>query len=599
MYRRVVFEIIEKLNKDARKCTSTQQELVLQSVTLICSDTSPDTEIALQVAVDDVLTSFLSSFYTVLSSRNKHPLLMSEEENLKSIINLVGVLALKSEFFRKKIEKRQVFRRLTDKILSKFTSTTSLSTEEGDDVVNAIVDIALKSQLLFKLLLDIKTVLISTAEHLDDTGVSEDNDTAVVISRHLSKAQDALSSVLFKSRTTIRSLIEQKEFTAEDKVQFTESHLIPRLIKCCPPTDLSGCSHLLKLITIFGEQPLLEYAMWEEHSSEIITIFLNTMRCEVVTFEDSLMKFWLMKRICSNPCCRDLLFRSEGVILEIMMVMRIVNIDAGESLSLLSSFYNDIFFLDMSLTTAQVIQYVGGCFQSGETDLMRRQAGDLLQLFAAGLNTPNPGFESRLQSESGIESVSSISNSFLDSGFLFSLVNVISAEECGAEWLERATGLLCTLVSDEAIRHFFITEPIGILHCLVTSLDSYKGRRSVFKSLITVLEVVITDPTTHPRLFESDIIFDLAEHLKDTLSTEEVSTVIKNENVLHTLNIFDLITSLSRESCQIFKQMELEAFLGLFQHHDRKEVRDMASGILAKLGPNQWKKLILKAKKLF
>ena len=592
-YRKVVFEIIQKLNKDARKCTLTQQDLVLQSVTFICKDTTPDTEVALEGAVDDILTFFLTTFYTMLSSRVMRQLEKIEVENLKTIIELVGVLGCKSEYFRKKLEKRQIFRRFTDKIMTRASSAISTQSVEDDreNLVDSIVDIALKSQILFELLVDVRTVLLSIQEILEDSVQKEDSEALLVITQHLSRVQDTPNSLLFNSRTSIRSLIGQFEFCAEDKMQFIDSRLICQLAKRCLITDLTCCSHLLKLFLILGEQPLLQQVMTIEYCSELVTVFLATMRCEENSLEDSLMKFWLAQRMCADPLSRNLLFRSEGVMLGIMALMRSVNMEANDGLAMLSPFYKDVFFLDLSLTTAQMIQFFGSCFQTGESSLLRRQAGNLLQLYAEGLITTNHVSQLAISL--------SISNSFIDSGLVFSLLNVISAEECDPDWLDMGTKLLCVLVADTAICDVFLMEPLGVLHCLVTSVDSYQGRRTVFTSLIAVLEVVVKDVTSHPRLFESDIIIDLAEHIRDTLSTGAVSAVTKGVNVLHTLHIFDLMTALSPESCQTFKQMELEVFMSLLLQHDRKPVRDMVSRILERLGPTQWKKLFHKAKKLF
>ena len=592
-YRKVVFEIIQKLNKDARKCTLTQQDLVLQSVTFICKDTTPDTEVALEGAVDDILTFFLTTFYTMLSSRVMRQLEKIEVENLKTIIELVGVLGCKSEYFRKKLEKRQIFRRFTDKIMTRASSAISTQSVEDDreNLVDSIVDIALKSQILFELLVDVRTVLLSIQEILEDSVQKEDSEALLVITQHLSRVQDTPNSLLFNSRTSIRSLIGQFEFCTEDKMQFIDSRLICQLAKRCLITDLTCCSHLLKLFLILGEQPLLQQVMTIEYCSELVTVFLATMRCEENSLEDSLMKFWLAQRMCADPLSRNLLFRSEGVMLGIMALMRSVNMEANDGLAMLSPFYKDVFFLDLSLTTAQMIQFFGSCFQTGESSLLRRQAGNLLQLYAEGLITTNHVSQLAISL--------SISNSFIDSGLVFSLLNVISAEECDPEWLDMGTKLLCVLVADTAICDVFLMEPLGVLHCLVTSVDSYQGRRTVFTSLIAVLEVVVKDVTSHPRLFESDIIIDLAEHIRDTLSTGAVSAVTKGVNVLHTLHIFDLMTALSPESCQTFKQMELEVFMSLLLQHDRKPVRDMVSRILERLGPTQWKKLFHKAKKMF
>lgn len=597
MYRRIVFEGIEKLNKDPRRCTSIQQKLVLQSVNLICHDTRPMSEEALGGAVDNILTFFLSVFHSMLSSRKKSSLESVEEDNLKMIIRLVGVLALKSEFFLHKIEKRQIFRRFIDRIISRSSSVTmSRRVEEGGDVVSDIVDIALKSQLLHELLLAVKTVLASLSEHLEESTSGEECYTEV-ISHHLSRVENA-NFILVNSRTYMRSLIGLKAFSTEDKTQFIEAQVITRLTTRCLQSDLTSCSHVLKTIIIFSEQPLLQEIMLQEYSAEFITLYLATMRCEVDLLHDLLMKLWLTQRICTEPLWRNFLFCSEGVILEIMAVMREVNTEAGDSLSILSPFCNDMFFRDMTLTTAQIIQYFGNCFQSGESDLLRAQAGAVLKLFANGLtlykNIPMLHLESVSESES-----ESLPNIFIDSGLLFCLVNVISAEDSTTESVEVGVGLLCTLVADASIREVFVAELLGILHCLVTSVDSNKGRRNLFACLIAVLEVLSRHPSCYPRLIESDILINLAEHLKDTLSTEAICSDSKVSTLLRGLRIFDTMASNSKESCQQFKQMELEVFLGLFLQHENKEVREMVSLIVAKLGKTPWKARLQKVIKLF
>jgi hypothetical protein len=581
MYRRVVFRIIEKLNSDVkRRCTSTQRDLVLQSLGLICTH-APSPE--LENAIDDILT-FLKRAFQELFSNIVTP--VDEKLNLKMIIHLADVLAHKSKYVRAKMEKRKMFQTFIDIIFW----NSSFEQSEGDDLVSALAGLTLHSQVTFELLLDIKTALTSVSSHLLDSDTSRD---ARVIACHLSRLTD-INSVLFDCRTAIRLLIHQQYFTTEHKIQFKATKFISQMMSSDSlplPSNLSLCSHQLKIIVLLGDLPILREVLLHDHASELIALFLATLRCEEDNVQDLLTKFWLVQRFCENSLFRNFIFRAEGAILEIMAVMRAVQLEAGEALSILSPFCHNALFLDMSLTTAQVIAHFGMFFQSGESDLIRRQAGDVLVVFTEGLESSKYSKYS-----------AAISSSFIESGILFSLTNVISGENCASEWASRGTDLLCALVEDKDLRQEFLSESLGILHCLVTSLDSFEERSAVFMSLIAVLEVVACDPHSHPRLFESEIVLDLSEHIKHTLSTDAVDDSIKVEYVLHSLNIFDIIAS-SEESCFVFKQMQLDVFLGLLLQHERGEVRAVVTRLMDKLGsstsPIKWKTLFQKATKLF
>ena len=580
MYRRVVFRIIEKLNTVSKKCTSTQRDLVIESLSLICNDPSEATEASLKESIDDVLFFCRSTFTELLLTADKSA---KDKENLKIIIRLLGVMALKSDFFRKKLEKHSILRKFIDDVLSK----DYISRYSRDNVVTSIVKICLTSQVLFELLCDMKSMLTSVTSCLERSK-SNVIDSAMM-KRYLSRVSDP-SAILRDCRAVILSRTRLHCFTTEHKIQLQSSKLIPQLINRCFLDDLSSCTHILKIFLAFVEQPVLREMLVRDYSTELVTLFMATLRCEESNVPEFLMKFWLTQRICSIPHFRNLIFRVEGAILMIMATMRSVTLDAGESLSVLSPFCDDSFFFDMSLTSSQLIQHFGLFFQCGETALVRKKAGEVLEIFTEGLEQSNFSC--------------GVSNSFIDSGILFILQNMISDDSCEMEWREKATSLLCVLVEDDSIRQVFLVESLGILHCLITSVDCFSSRSEVVKSVIAVLEVVAVDPNSHSRLFESDIVLDLAEHIKDTLVVTSISSKTKEQYILHSLNIFDIISS-SSESSAMLKKMNLDEFFDNFlKHQDEVDVRVAVERVTSKLidagsSPTIWNNIFSIVSKVF
>jgi hypothetical protein len=580
MYRRVVFRIIEKLNTVSKKCTSTQRDLVIESLSLICNDPSEATEASLKESIDDVLFFCRSTFTELLLTADKSA---KDKENLKIIIRLLGVMALKSDFFRKKLEKHSILRKFIDDVLSK----DYISRYSRDNVVTSIVKICLTSQVLFELLCDMKSMLTSVTSCLERSK-SNVIDSAMM-KRYLSRVSDP-SAILRDCRAVILSRTRLHCFTTEHKIQLQSSKLIPQLINRCFLDDLSSCTHILKIFLAFVEQPVLREMLVRDYSTELVTLFMATLRCEESNVPEFLMKFWLTQRICSIPHFRNLIFRVEGAILMIMATMRSVTLDAGESLSVLSPFCDDSFFFDMSLTSSQLIQHFGLFFQCGETALVRKKAGEVLEIFTEGLEQSNFSC--------------GVSNSFIDSGILFILQNMISDDSCEMEWREKATSLLCVLVEDDSIRQVFLVESLGILHCLITSVDCFSSRSEVVKSVIAVLEVVAVDPNSHSRLFESDIVLDLAEHIKDTLVATSISSKTKEQYILHSLNIFDIISS-SSESSAMLKKMNLDEFFDKFlKHQDEVDVRVAVERVTSKLSdagssPTIWNNIFSVVSKAF
>jgi hypothetical protein len=123
-------------------------------------------------------------------------------------------------------------------------------------------------------------------------------------------------------------------------------------------------------------------------------------------------------------------------------------------------------------------------------------------------------------------------------------------------------------------------------------------------SVIAVLEVVAVDPNSHSRLFESDIVLDLAKHIKDTLVATSISSKTKEQYILHSLNIFDIISS-SSESSAMLKKMNLDEFFDKFlKHQDEVDVRVAVERVTSKLSdagssPTIWNNIFSVVSKAF
>lgn len=294
--------------------------------------------------------------------------------------------------------------------------------------------------------------------------------------------------------------------------------------------------------------------------------------------DEVLMQFWLLQRLCGIIELRNEILRTPSAILRIMSLMRAANMEGGASLELLSPFCFSSTFLDMSLTNSQVLQHFEYFFRHDDSKFVQQCAFDILLIFAEGLKLSS--------------SASAIAKDFIDSGILFTLVNVIS--EGHAEIQQNGTILLSALLHDKMIREFFLVEPLAILHCLNTTLDSFESKSKVIMSLVIVLETVVRDSSSFSRLFQSNIVVDIKEFVKNVLSSDLSSDSDHVKYIQPCLNVFDAMAS-SSESHSYFKQLKMEEFLKLLLHHDNNQVRDTVSRILLKLGsnvtPQRWGKL--------
>jgi hypothetical protein len=336
---------------------------------------------------------------------------------------------------------------------------------------------------------------------------------------------------------------------------------------------------VLKIVLLLGEQSVLKELLLQDHQEALTTVFMAFLRSEDTSVEDALMKFWLVRRICKDYDIRNIMLRAEGCIMMLMSVMRSVNLDVGEELSILSPFCYEPFSQDISLTTSELISHFVDLFQHGESTEKRRKASDLLLIFAGGLCSASASSDV-------------ISSSFIDSGSLLNVLKLLHDENHSseAEWRERSAILLYYVVEDARIREVFLGEPLFVLHNMLNSFNNYEHKFNLFVSLIPILQVIVLDPCSHARLFDVDIVLDLADYIRQTLTTSSiaVSEDRKTLHVLECLQIFEIFAS-SEESCAGFMlSLEgmvsshlLQTCLDIKNHFPRKLERSSRSALVS------------------
>lgn len=603
--------MIATWSRDPRSCTAVQKDMVLQSLGMVAADPAPATDSFLRGGIDDVLSFLLTHFHdTLRECHSDYDRAGTEDVEgamkcLKMIVIVVGAIAHKADYFMRKIERRQVFRRLIDDL---FTASSVLdpplrppplplplpAPDSNRDVMTSLKKMALKGLLVHALLVEVREVLMSLSSVLS-VPHSPHHDLApcaMSLSCHLDRVQD-VSAVLSRCRESMSVLVKrQRCLTTEHKIQLKRSHVIPLLATHCLLHDLESVSHALKIFVMFSEQPVLQKLLLRYYSAEFATLFLATMRAEEITTKDVLMKFWLCQRLCKSASYRNFLFRANGVLMEILRVLMAVELPCGEALEVLAPLCRSDcdgstgeFPLDMSLTATQLIQQLGGVFLSGGSREIRLAAGNVLMVFTEGL-----------EREGG-----EMSRCFLESGLLYGVMNVVSTEECECEWRERGSFLLCALLEDDEIRRVFLVEHLGVFQCLASSADSLMGKCTVLTPLLAALLVVARDPLSHFRLFESNVLLDLAGYIRDvTMAADELcsgaganaegvaeGTSTQGEIVLHSLEVFDIIASSGEASRITLVQLGVDSCLELLSVGLREEakepVREAAGRVLDRI----------------
>lgn len=591
IYRRALEAHITDINV-SKTCTCEQREIILQSLDVVCDCSSVSAistvtgGIIEGTALDEVIVFLLWAFLDLLE--------LNDTMNLTCVIRVATAASKQSANARYKLRSYRVFQKFMDAILSKTEPVIS----EGDSAAQSVIDISLKSQLMIEVLLELKILLNTFTLQL--TSLMEEEQYSEQLAENSARLADS-ASVLRKSRKLISSLVNQHCFTPENESLFRTSKLIPNLIDRCVFDDLTNCSHLLKIFVIFGDNTMLLDMLLQENAQRFAQLFLATMRCPENSIEDTLVKFWLVKRTCENVWLRNFLFQREGVILEILAIMRTTNLNAGDSLDVLTSFCEDIFFLDMSLSTAQMISHFGEIFQFNEhSDSTRHNAEEILLIFAEGLtktckrpvavifpnngNTTIPFAEQHMEKQ--LSDISeSISGSFIDSGLLYILLSTISVNDSTSEWRAKGANLLNILVQNPSIQEVFLDEPLGMLRCLVNSCGSFTDKSFMYMELISIMEVLASNPSNHVRLFESDVVKDIFHFMNEVQAEASKEVPLENhaKYLLRSLNLLDILTSVSVDSCTLLKGMKLEDNFTLLLKFSHDKVLEIVRQILLKI----------------
>ena len=459
----MVFSVIRKLNEGkVSKCSTTKRKLIIKSLTVICEDDSSGTLADLQDSMRNVLAFLLTSFDILLVDSENNA--KKNERSLKRIIHFICALTQKCGSNDSHIDanieesKADAFEQLIDKVMVYASTQKKLSHHdytESTDAVKMLEESILKSQFVCKLcsflsLQEATDISIKNRSMTDD--LDEDNATQPKWSHYAEKIS-AVSSILMTWRNEIKSIVRCNFITSQLEELFSNSTLVSSMVRCCDLDDFLQCSHALKIFVIIGENPSLCDIMVKHFFSDFTFVFMAMLRTEEPSPESILTKFWLVKSVCNNASYRNLVFHAEGGMLEILAVLREVDMDVEGGLSVLSPFRDSSSLLDMSLTNAQLIQHFGRMLQCEDSPLLRQQAFAVLQTLVQGLDM-------------SAELSSSVASSFIESGVLFCLVNSIANEEdneCNknndAAFCRQnmGTSLLCTLLKDSSIPRSFLS----------------------------------------------------------------------------------------------------------------------------------------------
>lgn len=563
LYRKVVFNIIARMNSTL-KCNRTQRDLVLDSVSLICSDNSIECDIELREALDNVLLFLCTAFKDLLCRESSS----RGGDYLKMIIQLVGSLDSKSEYYRSKIRKRHVLQKMADEVVKRL-SADSVAMKATGTAAHNMIEVTMKSLLMNNLMREIKTVLTSISESLS---VQSSERYSATISHLISKYD--VGVLLFDYRKLIKSLLVCEHYTSIQTEIFQNENFIPYLLsEGTENADLG--SHVLKIIIMLGDVRLLRKLVVEDYCTQFGDFILSFLRSDEESVEGILVKFWLIHRLCKSKEFRDVLFCTEDLIVQIMVVMRAVSLDVGED-HVLKPFYEVEYFRNEKLTTTDVILHLVDVYECEHSSGNERQcASDILMSFATGLRSSCGHTSSR------------ISKAFIDSGIIAVLMHVLCEENNSgdAEAKERALRLIIELLVDVRIREVFLAQPLLDLHSLVNSYHRYEQRSNAAASLVQIVQVLAQDPLSHPKLFESDVVIDLVDFIKRTLTTSctLIPQRIKISHILQCLSVLELMASVE-ESQKNFQKMKMEDFLKLLLRHESKAVRDVVSQILERVG---------------
>ena len=492
-------------------------------------------------------------------------------DNMKSVVRIAGALGSPLCHHGRSLLYNRVF---IEKILCKLEFCTTPKVIESVGAVKNIIDIALKTQTMGEM----KVEIIGFLSILSD-GFCEDS-ICSFITECVLRVND-WSTIIRQGRENIDALLKEKSFYLQRDEVSALSKMISELIdRSLAHDDFELYCHVVKLFVLLGENAKLLDKLLRGPFAKFTQLFRNTLQFGGRSIEEDLFKFWLLKRTCDNIWLRNFLFQREGIILEILAIMRTTNLHAGDSLEVLNSFCDDSFFLDMSVTTAQMIQHFGEIFQFGDNNSnMRHDAEEILLIFAGGLEKNGLPMASSRKSDMS----RNIATSFIDSGILYMLLSTISVNDSTSEWRAKGVNLLIILIQNESIQNAFLGEPLSVLRCLVTSFDSFVDKSSMFMELIGIIEVFASQAHTHERLFESDVVGEIINFIKDVqVAAYEINLVDAIKYINRCLNIIDVIATSSEQSTITLRDMKLEATLtSLLTRYDNQLVSDMVHEVLS------------------
>jgi len=578
LYRRIVFSLIRRMNESA-KCNRAQRDLILQSVSLICSDDSSECDAELIVEIDSVITFLYTAFKDLLRRKPTYP----GFDFMKLIIRVVGALHERGEFYVSKIKKHRLLQKMVDEIIKR-TSADAVTTKGS--VVERVIDAISKSLIMVELLENLKEVMNCLTEVLPEDSSRRYFNSVIEL---MSKC-DTAGVLLFKSRSLIKSLLQKERFTSIEKEVFQKEEIITHLLSK-GTGSLNMYKHVVKIVVMLGDMRVIKKLIVEEHSEALGKTTLGFLKGEEETIECLLVKFWLIVRLCKTKDFRDIIFCTEGAIVEIMKVMRAVTLDVPDQ-DVLKPFYQKEFFQIAKPTIGDLISYFVDIYESRSSTIVERHcAGEVLISFASCLNTTN-------SRDSAVKEV--ISKGFIDSGIISALMYVLSQESKSKDEKDDASELMVSILVDSRICKVFVGKPLNDLHGILNSFSKYEQRSNAASSLITIVQAVARDASSHPMLFESDVVFDLVDFIKKTLTTSctSVPQEMKISHILLCLRTLESIAAVE-ESQNIFKKMKLDEFLKLLLRHDNKAIRDVASQVLERVATvsdsSQWRHVFKEA----
>ena len=533
--------ILQHLNKEARQCTPNQRYAVIKSLKLVCEDISPCNIIKLCSVIDDVFAFLLNSFSQTLSRQVD----ATAEESLLVAIHLLGLFSLKSELYSKQTNLGELFSEMIDLILS----YASQNNTERSTVVKSIVHIAVHSQLVCNLLSTMKTELVALSKEFHDL-----NREFLPFTTLLNKLSSGFS-LLPCWRDELKLLLTNKNCTPKDKKLLKTSLLIPLLGKRCRTNDLTSCSNVLKMFVLFCEQPLFRELLLSDFSTEFMTVFMSTMKCDDLSQCDVLMKFWLVKHICEDAQFRSLIFVTKGGLQEIISIMRSIDLDIGDSLDMLYPFLDSPFSQGSVFDTPQLLEYFGRYVCSTtETSAVKLMATEVLLILTGGLVVTN------------------FVDDFLKSGIVFYIAQELFQDSRDGNCHHQGLSIvLCALLCHDSIRSVFIAKGNIIFQNLATVL----GKN--YEVLEPILEVLAEDPISHRLLFKCGVILSLRGRIMALLSE-----FVTSKQILNALKIIDVMASSSANSCLRFKNMNFEYIFSLIVKRNDNEMQDLVTRISRK-----------------